>query len=84
MAEKQKTFTSDITGKEYVFQKVTPVAWLDAMDDVEEHKGRKRRKLYAYVLENIVVQPKMKLDDFEESNELEEVVKAAIDFQSGK
>ncbi|MFV8517114.1 hypothetical protein [Bacillus sp. SBS7] len=84
MAAKQKTHTSKVEKKEFVFQKVAPSAWLDIMDEVDENKATRRRSLYSAVLENIVVQPKMKLDDFEDSAELDDVVLAAIRFQQGK
>ncbi|KAB7635284.1 MULTISPECIES: hypothetical protein [Bacillus] len=84
MAAKQKTHTSKVEKKEFVFQKVAPSTWLDIMDEVDENKATRRRSLYSAVLENIVVQPKMKLDDFEDSAELDDVVLAAIRFQQGK
>ncbi|HHT7186910.1 TPA: hypothetical protein ACTZ5N_000118 [Bacillus cereus] len=84
MAAKQKKHNSKVEKKEYVFQKVAPSTWLDIMDEVDENKGSKRRSLYAAVLENIVVQPKVTLDDFEDSAELDDVVLSAIRFQQGK
>lgn len=79
-----KDFTSK-SGKQYKFQKVAPVEWLDILDEVEdgEKKGQ-RRRLYGAVTENVVVQPKLKLDEFEDYAELDEVVTAAIKFQQGK
>lgn len=70
-------------GNKFKLQKVTPTQWLDILDEAEEGKG-KRRKMYAAVLENIVVQPQMSLDDFDDFGELDEVVAEAIRFQSGK
>lgn len=86
MAEnkKTKTHTSKVEKKEYLFQKVAPSNWLDIMDEVDENKASRRRSLYTAVLENIVVQPKVKLDDFEDSAELDDVVLSAIRFQQGK
>ncbi|WP_212934951.1 hypothetical protein [Bacillus hominis] len=84
MAAKQKKHTSKVEKKEYVFQKVAPSTWLDIMDEVDENKGSKRRSLYAAVLENIVVQPKVTLDDFDDSAELDDVVLSAMRFQQGK
>lgn len=79
-----KEFTSK-SGKKYTFQKVAPVAWLDVLDEVEdgEKKGQ-RRRLYGKVLENVVVQPKMTMEEFEDFAEMDEVVTAAIRFQQGK
>lgn len=81
---KTKKHTSKVEKKEYLFQKVAPSTWLDIMDEVDENKGSKRRSLYAAVLENIVVQPKVTLDDFDDSAELDDVVLSAIRFQQGK
>lgn len=83
MAEKTKKFTS-ASGKEYTFQKVAPVEWLDIMDDVNSNKEKQSRKLYTAVMENIVVQPKMKLEEFDDFAEMDEVVTSAIRFQRGK
>lgn len=79
-----KEFKSETTGAKYLFQKVSPASWLDIMDDVEAVKEKQRRRLYSAVLENIVVQPKVTLDDFTDFAELDEVVTAAIRFQRGK
>ncbi len=78
-----KYFTSE-NGNKYTFQKVKPMAWLDIMDDVEANKEHTRRKLYPAVLENIVVNPKLSIDEFDDYAELEEVITAAIRFQRGK
>lgn len=84
MAKNQKDFTSK-SGKEYKFQKVAPVDWLDILDEVEDgDKKGQRRRLYGAVLENVVVQPKMKAEDFEDFGEMDEVVTEAIRFQQGK
>lgn len=83
--ETQKEFTSEITGNKYIFQKVTPIEWLDVLDEVEDgDKKKKRRRLYGAVCENIIVQPKMELNDWEDFAEMDEVVTAAIRFQQGK
>lgn len=88
MAENKNTKTkqhiSKVEKKEYLFQKVTPSTWLDIMDEVDENKSTKRRSLYSAVLENIVVQPKVTLDDFDNSAELDDVVVSAMRFQQGK
>lgn len=76
-------FTSK-SGKVYVFQKVAPMGWLDIMDDVDNNSDRKRRTLYVAVMENIVVQPKMSVEQFTDYAELEEVVTAATKFQRGQ
>lgn len=84
--EKVKEYTSE-NGLKYTFQKVSPMSWLDMMDEVESNPKNQRRTLYPKVLENIVVSPKLTVDDFEERGgfgELEEVVSAAVTFQRGK
>lgn len=88
--EKTRQFTSEVKN-DFTFQKVGPAEWLDLMDQVENPQtGRPiRAKLYPVVLENIVVQPSMKVEDFSDEPyngyaELEEVVTAAIRFQQGK
>jgi hypothetical protein len=86
---RQKNYTSK-SGNEYVFQKVLPSVWLEAMDDVVENGQPKRALLYPMILQNVVVVPGgLKVDDFETNGrngypELEEVAKAALSFQQGK
>lgn len=83
--ELSKEFTSEKSGKKYTFQKVPPIEWLDILDDVEEgDRKSKRRRLYGAVLENIVVQPKVTMEEFEDYAEMDEVVTAALRFQQGK
>lgn len=82
--EQTKKFTSEISGTEYTFQKVSPVDWLDILDEVEGDKKGQRKRLYGQVFEHIVVQPKMELKDFEDFGEMDEVATAAIRFQQGK
>ena len=84
-SEQIKEFVSEISGEKYTFQKVTPVDWLDILDDIEDgEKKGKRRRLYGQVFEHIVVKPKMELEDFEDFGEMDEVATAAIRFQQGK
>lgn len=84
MANKIKEFTSK-TGKKYTFQKVSPSQWAEMLDNGEIMGRIKRTIFYPSVLESVVVQPpNMKMDDFEEYEEMDEVVTAAIRFQSGK
>lgn len=81
MEQKNET----INGKDYTFQKVTPREWL-------RMKGRSKNKhgqiieetFYSEILKHIVVSPKITLDDFEDVKEMEEVVAAAVRFQTGK
>lgn len=90
MAEKKakvieltKEFVSK-SGEKYMFQKVAPADWLDILDDVEAEAKGKRRRLYSAALEFVVVSPTMKIEDFTDYAEMDEVVTAAIRFQQGK
>lgn len=88
MAKKEKEmikeYTSTNSGEQYTFQKVTPAEWLDIMDEVNANKEKQSRTLYGKVLENIIVKPQQKLEDFDDFAEVDEVVTAAIRFQRGK
>lgn len=82
---KVKDFTST-NGNKYVLQKVSFSKWLDILDESESSGRRKRTYFYPAVLENVVVSPSIKVDDFEEAPyggfaELDEVVAEAIRFQ---
>lgn len=80
-----KEFPSEITGVKYMFQKVAPPDWLDILDDADAGDPKtKRRRLYAAVLDNVVVSPRKTLNDFDDYAELELVVSNAIRFQQGK
>ena len=70
--------------KKYIFQKAKPIQWLELMDDCEVNGQMRRSLMYPMVLENVVVQPQLKADDFDDMAELDEVVTAAIRFQSNK
>lgn len=77
---KQKTVTID--GTDYTLQKIPPRQWLRLRQRTKDKNGNPiDENLYDEILEHIVVAPKMKIDDFEELETLEEVVKAAITFQ---
>lgn len=73
-----------INGTEYTFQKVVPREWLRMRDRCKNKNGIPiEERLYDEVLQHIVVNPKKRLDDFTDVQELEEVVTAAIRFQRG-
>ena len=77
---KQKTVTID--GTDYTFQKIPPRQWLRLRQRTKDKNGNPiDENLYDEILEHIVVAPKMKIDDFEELETLEEVMKEAITFQ---
>lgn len=76
-------------GNNFKFQRVKPSAWLSILDNSVDSGGKRNRvKLYSQILENVVVQPVMKLDDFDNDgfggfDELEEVIGEALRFQQG-
>ena len=72
----------NIFDTEYTFQKVKPRAWLQIRQRTKDKHGMPiEEKLYSEILEHIVIVPKKTIDDFEEIEELEEVMKEAIRFQ---
>ncbi|WP_446662950.1 hypothetical protein [Geobacillus sp. CCR] len=82
---KQKEFKSK-SGKKYVFQTVPNSKYLEIMDISTNAEGKVLiSKMYAAVLEHIVVQPSgLTVDDFANLKELQEVCEAALTFQSGE
>ncbi|WPZ17789.1 hypothetical protein UM396_14485 [Geobacillus subterraneus] len=82
---KQKEFKSK-NGNQYVFQTIPNSKYLEMMDDSVAANGNPLvSKLYAAVLEHIVVQPSgLTVDDFDSLKELQEVCEAALTFQSGE
>ncbi|MEK4026294.1 hypothetical protein ABZ756_13790 [Mammaliicoccus sciuri] len=78
----QKTIT--INEKEFTLQKVFPVEWLKIRDRCKNKFGvPSEEKTYKEVLAHIVVSPKMKIEDFDDWGELDELVKEAVNFQQG-
>lgn len=79
---KQKEFTSK-AGNKYTFQTVLPSKWASIIDEISDVNGKLlNAKAMPSMLENVVVVPAgLKMDDFEEWSELEEVTQAAFLFQ---
>ena len=76
------TKTVEINGVEYTLQKVATNQWYKIKDRSKDKNGNpSEEKLFSEVLEHIVVSPKMKMADFEEVEDFEEVMQAAIMFQ---
>ena len=72
----------NINGTDFTLQKVPTNFWYKIKDRSKDKNGNpSEEKLYAEVLEHIVVAPKMKMEDFDEVEDLEEVMAAAITFQ---
>jgi hypothetical protein len=82
---RQEKYTS-ASGKEYVFQSVYPSKWAEILDQITDQYGKLlNTKAIPAMLENVVVQPSgLKMDDFEDWAELEEVTQAAFLFQQGR
>ena len=82
---KQKEFKSK-KGNKYVFQTVPNSKYLEIMDETTTLEGKPLlSKLYAAVLEHIVVQPSgLTADDFNSFQELQEVCEAALTFQQSE
>lgn len=80
-----KTKEIKINETEYTLQKLPVKQAFDLREQwLNQYGGVNQPKMYELVLENIVVKPKKKIEDFEEMWELDEVVTTAIDFQYGK
>ena len=84
MELKQKDVT--VNGKEYKFQSVPTREWIKMRQRCKNKDGQMlEENLYDYILANIVVMPPMlTIDDFEELEDLEAVMEAAITFQCKK
>jgi hypothetical protein len=82
---KQEEYTSQ-AGNKYVFQTVFPSKWAQILDEITDRHGKLlNSKVIPAMLEHVIVQPAgLKMDDFEEWSELEEVAQAAFFFQQGR
>ena len=80
------TVEKTIRGKEYVFQHNGVSAWLKALDNsyVDGTSNISAFKLNEYLLENVVVSPKLSIDDFTSADELSEVTAFARKVASGE
>ncbi|MDH2334285.1 hypothetical protein [Paenibacillus polymyxa] len=81
---KQKQYTSKIEGKEYLFQHpgVRAVAKINDASK-NKHGVVLEERMYEEMLKNVIVQPKLKLDDFDNYSECSEVINAAYAFITG-
>lgn len=70
--------------KEYTFQKISPREWMRLRKRCSKNGVLDDEKFADEVLEHIVIEPKVKLDDFEDYGEVEDLVSAAVNFQYGK
>ena len=77
--------TENINGVEYTFQKMPPRQWARLQDRCQNRYGVSlMEKLFSEILEHIVIDPKITLDDFQDWDTVEEVVRAASRFQRGQ
>ncbi|MCZ8518886.1 hypothetical protein [Paenibacillus caseinilyticus] len=85
MEKKQKHFTSKVTGKQYIFQFPGIRAVQQIRDRVKNRFGvASDEKSADEVLKYVVVDPKMRIEDFgDDIAEFNEVVGAAINFMNG-
>ncbi|GAC40860.1 hypothetical protein [Paenibacillus popilliae] len=81
---KQKKFMSK-SGKEYVFQHPGVRAATKITDRVKNKHGiPSDERLAEEMLQHVVVEPKLRIDDFASYRELGEVVGAAFAFVTGQ
>lgn len=82
---RQKEFTSE-AGNKYTLQSVVPSQWAALLDRITDRYGKLlNTKAMPEMLEHVVVQPAgLKMDDFEDWAELEEVTTEAMRFQQNR
>ncbi|KAF6618260.1 hypothetical protein G7L40_02160 [Paenibacillus polymyxa] len=82
---KQKQYTSNIEGKEYLFQH-PGVRAVSKINDASKNKFGvlQEERLSEEMLKHVIVSPKLKIDDFEEYDEYSEVINAAYAFITGQ
>lgn len=74
--------TVEVEGKEFTLQKLPVRPALEIRSRCRDKNGNPDDiKLYEELLEHVVVSPKMKLDDFEDVNTLEELMKKVLEYQ---
>jgi hypothetical protein len=79
---KQEEFVSE-SGNKYTFQSVLPSKWAQIIDGISDKHGKLlNSKAMPAMLEHVIVKPQgLKMDDFEDWAELEEVTAQALRFQ---
>jgi len=74
---KQKTVVLGNT--EYILQQVNALEWIRIRERSETQQGKlSQEKFYRELLEHVVVNPRRKIEDFEEFIELEELMAEAV------
>ena len=79
------TAEKEINGTKYICQFNGLSAALKAVDDsyIEGSNNTSVEKMAKYLLEHVVVSPKMTIDDFEDMNEFNEVIAFAREVMQG-
>lgn len=82
---RQEEFMSE-AGNKYTFQTVLPSKWAQIADQITDKHGKLlNAKAMPAILDHVVAVPGgLKMDDFEDWGELEEVVEAGFRFQRGR
>lgn len=81
---KQKPYTSKKQGKKYIFQFPGIRAVTKIKDRVKNKYGIPSDERTAdEMLAHVIVEPKMKIEDFDDMGEFNEVIGAAINFMHG-
>lgn len=73
-----------INGTDYTLQKISAREWIRMRKRCTKNNNFDDEKFIEEILEHIIIDPKRKIDDFDDYAELEEVVAEAVNFQSGR
>ena len=86
MANKFYTAEKEINGTKYVAQFNGLSAAIQAIDNsyIEGTQNTSIEKLTKYILENVIVEPKKAIDDFETMEELNAVIRFGRSVMEGK
>lgn len=86
MANKFYTVEKEINGKKYTAQFNGLSAAMKAVDNsyIEGTQNTSVEKLAKYILENVIVEPKVSIDDFETLEELNSVIRFGRAVMEGK
>ena len=71
----------NVSGKEYSIQKVSPREFYRMKERAKVNGELSDEKFYDEVFENMIVSPKCTMDDFEEIEDIEKLMKEALQFQ---
>lgn len=73
--------TVDVDGIEYTLQKLPVRPGLELRQRARNGADVDDIKFYEELLENVVIKPKMKLDDFDDIGHLEKLMTKVIEYQ---